>query len=569
MALTTALFTSLSGLDASSQMLSVAGNNISNVNTTAFKRSRATFQTQILSTLGSASAPSARSGGTNPSQVGLGVKVASINRDFTTGSLQPTGVSTDMAIDGDGLFTVNVAGVTRFTRDGNFILDSEYNLVSSGTGGIVQGFGVDENYNIIPGVLQDVTIPIGVQTIAEATSEVRFAGNLNAGGDAATQGSITDFEQLFEAGGGTPITAGSALAGIEDSLGTTVFSTGDVITIQGATKGGATIPTATFEIGPTNTTDSEDFGTTVQDLMDFLDNMFGIDTNLAGGVSVTGGVISIEGNTGTANGIGLQSTNFLLNQSSASPTTPLTFEQVQQADGESTRTAFVAFDSLGNEIVIDLSIVLENKDATGTQWRFYADSAEDTDLDRFLGSGTISFDTNGQFISEADNTIIVNRDNTGAENPMQVTLSFIDPFGSTSALVDTASNISAVAQDGSQPGTLTDFTVSEDGTITGIFSNSLLRTIGQIPLATFANYTGLEEVGANLFRASANSGEPQVTIAATSDAGKIVGRALELSNVDLAQEFTDLIIASTGFSANSRVLTTSDRMIQELIASIR
>src|SRR5690606_30234985 len=120
MGLTTSMFSGLSGLAMNSQMLTVAGNNISNVTTNAFKRTRVTFETQISQTLSAGSAPSADLGGTNPLQVGYGTRMGSIRRDFSSGGLQPTGVSTDMAIEGNGFFTVNVAGSRFYTRDGGF-----------------------------------------------------------------------------------------------------------------------------------------------------------------------------------------------------------------------------------------------------------------------------------------------------------------------------------------------------------------------------------------------------------------------------------------------------------------
>ncbi len=124
-------------------------------------------------------------------------------------------------------------------------------------------------------------------------------------------------------------------------------------------------------------------------------------------------------------------------------------------------------------------------------------------------------------------------------------------------------------QDGSPIGTLEDFTVSQDGTVQGIFSNSLVRTLGRVVLASFSNPQGLEEVGSNLFDVTTNSGAAQVGTASQGGLGRIVGSALEQSNVDLSSEFTDMIAATTSFSANSRMLSTSDRLIQELLSTIR
>ena len=108
--------------------------------------------------------------------------------------------------------------------------------------------------------------------------------------------------------------------------------------------------------------------------------------------------------------------------------------------------------------------------------------------------------------------------------------------------------------------------VGQDGRITGAFSNGLTRTLGQVALATFTNAEGLVDVGGNTYRTGANSGEALIGPALTLGSGKIVGGALELSNVDLSQEFVNLILASTGYSASSRIITTTDQLMQQLLA---
>ncbi|NBC11131.1 MAG: flagellar hook-basal body complex protein [Planctomycetes bacterium] len=572
MGLSTSLFTALTGLDSSGTYMDVIGNNIANVNTAAFKKSRITFEAQFARTLANGSAPSAELGGTNPLQVGLGTRVSAIRRDYANGPIEPTGVNTDMAIDGPGFFIVEDAGVQRYTRKGDFSIDSDFNLVST-TGARVQGYGVDDDFNVVEGVLTDTFIPIGVQTVAQATEEVRFAGNLNAGGDIATQGSINQLDPLFsDAAATVPAAAGDALDSIYDATGgTPLFAIGDVITFTGATKGGATVGDATFEVGAANTTGSDAFGTTLQELMDFIEDSLGIDNTLGpAGISIDGaGVISIAGNVGTVNDIVIEPGDFVVNQGGASPDTPFNFTQTQAADGESTRTTFVAFNSLGDPISIDLSMVLTSSDNTGTQWSYFATSVDDTDADRLLGTGTLDFDVNGQIASTAPVNLTIDLADTGAQTPQDVSLTFADPQGTLTALVDTNSEFSAITQDGAAIGTLEDFSVEADGTISGIFSNGLIRTLGRLPLATFANEEGLQEIGGSLFQQTPGSGAAIVVSAASGAAGKVVGRSLEGSNVELANEFVNLINASTGFSANSRVISTADRLIQELLASVR
>jgi flagellar hook protein FlgE len=127
------------------------------------------------------------------------------------------------------------------------------------------------------------------------------------------------------------------------------------------------------------------------------------------------------------------------------------------------------------------------------------------------------------------------------------------------------SSVAALSQDGSALGTLQSFTIGQDGVVTGVFSNGRTRAIGQIALAGFSNSAGLEKTGNSLYRSSVNSGLPQVGQPGSGGRGVLAGSTLEMSNVDLAQEFTNLIIAQRGFQANSRVITASDELLQDLV----
>jgi len=297
--------------------------------------------------------------------------------------------------------------------------------------------------------------------------------------------------------------------------------------------------------------------------------VLGIDAAVSGGVTLSGGgQIIIEGNTGTANDLKLENANLIVNQAT-NPLLPFNFSKLNSSDGESVRTTFLAFDSLGTPLTIDMNVVLEEKTNAGTTWRFYVQSEDDTELDRVLGNGTIAFDTNGQLLAMTDSRFVIDRTGTGAFTPQQMSVDFGADDGSVSSLTSTQSQISAVVQDGSPIGTLEDFSIGEDGEVIGIFSNSLLQSLGQITLAQFSNPQGLEDVGGNLYRSTINSGTAAVVAPGSGGSGRLVGGALELSNVELSQEFISLINASTGFTANSRVLTTSDRLIQELLAVIR
>jgi flagellar hook protein FlgE len=129
------------------------------------------------------------------------------------------------------------------------------------------------------------------------------------------------------------------------------------------------------------------------------------------------------------------------------------------------------------------------------------------------------------------------------------------------------SGITSVAfkdQNGRAAGTLESFTLDKDGTITGLFSNGDKQAVGRIALATFVNPGGLEKAGGSTYRATVNSGAAQLGGPGEDGLGQLQGGSLEMSNVDLSQEFTNLIVAQRGFQANARIITTSDEVLQEL-----
>lgn len=579
MASTTSLLTGLSGLSANSARLEVIGNNISNVNTTAFKSSRALFSANFSKNLSLGSSPSASSGGSNPGQIGLGVNVAGTQRNFTSGSISPTGVNTDLAIEGDGFFIVERDSEEFFTRAGSFRLNSLNELVN-GAGDRVLGFDVDDSFNIIAGQPTSLTIPVGSLTIAEATQNVSFSGNLNADFEGLpTQGGLLTFDQPLNDTGGAPLAGPGALLfnNLEDpdNPGTALFPAGGepyTLSISGAQKGEKTVPALSMTIDAANGT--------VQDLLDLLNNVYGIipgmtnpDGSTTGAAYNAGtGEITVVSNAGELNNLTLSASNLqILDSAGASITNPFTVTQdaaTDVSDGESVRTSFVVYDSLGTPLTVDLTLVMEGADTTGTQWRYYLDSADKLDpLDASLslGTGTIAFDTEGQLLSQGGIQLTLPRVGTGAENPNVISLNLAAGDNGITALVDNESSLGATFQDGTPIGTLSDFTVNENGVITGGFSNGLSRTVGQIALATFTNSAGLVESGNNLFRVGANSGTALVTNPGEFGTGRVIGGALELSNVDLGQEFIDMILTSTGYSASSRVITTADELLQQLV----
>lgn len=574
MASTTALFTGLSGLNAHARKLDVIGNNISNINTTAFKSSRMMFAPLFSRTLSMGTRPDGDHGGTNPSQIGFGVKIAGTQRDMTGGSLVATGLNTDLAIEGEGFFIVDGASGRHYTRAGNFQLNAEHDLVTA-SGDKLQGYGIDADFNILPGSISDINIPLGTLTIARATQNVHVGGNLNADGEVGTRGTIIE-PPAYTDTSGTTITENTFLVDLQDpdaASGTAMFSDGDTIRLSGVSKDTQVLPDVDLAVTTS---------TTVQDLLDLFNDVFGIisgqtivdedDASATSGAQLdSSGAIRIVGNIGTVSDFKIGSSNLTRLDSTGSVAgNPMSFSRAQTADGESVRTQFLAYDSLGTELLIDLSFVMESKENSGNTWRYYAESNDDTDRARALtlpSSPTIKFDPSGNLTGEKTFSVGLDREDTGAVTPLSFTVDLESEADRLQQLANPGgdSEIAATFQDGVPIGSLTDFGVGTDGVISGAFSNGLTRDIGQVALATFRNPAGLVDDGNGLFTVGPNSGTAAVVKPLQFGAGRVVGGTLELSNVDLSHEFTELILTTTGYSASTRIISTTNEMMQQLL----
>ncbi|HUW58485.1 MAG TPA: flagellar hook protein FlgE [Planctomycetota bacterium] len=558
MALSSSLFAGLTGLAAHQSRMDVIGDNISNVNTTGYKAGRVLFETAFARTMGIGSSPSGELAGVNPQQVGLGVGVASITRDFAQGAIETTGVNTDLAIEGQGFFILSdETGGHVYSRDGSFTVNPELYLTSS-AGYFVQGFNADENFQIVPsGTVERIRIPVGQLTIAKETENADFTGNLNGSGDEATRGSHLLGNEFVDTVGvaatGTTLLTDLRLAG---ALGTQLFAVDDVLTMD-CQKSSRDLPEATYTVTATS-----QFGT---HFAPWLEDVLGINTSvgvpLSPGISINGsGQLDIYGNGGESNAL-----NQLQISTSASASTPFTFTKLAEADGESFSSPFTAYDSLGSPLVVHMTFVMETKATTGNTWRWYAEAEDDTDEDLAVGTGTVTFATDGTYVSDSGAYITIDVVDTGAETPVLISPNFVP----MTQLSDQQSGVALTFQDGAPQGTLTDFEVGQDGVVIGIFNNGQLRNLAQVAVANFTNRNGMFSAGGNAFRMGPNSGAPMITTPGQLGSGKIVSSALELSNVDLANEFVNLIVTSAGFSANSRVITTSEKMLEELLQIAR
>ena len=273
MALTDAMLTGFTGIKSNSVAVDVVGDNLANLNTTAFKGQRTLFETLLYRTVSEGTGPSPTSGGTLPQQIGTGSNVATIQRNFNQGGFDSTGFQGDLAVEGDGFFILDAGGGRQvYTRDGAFHLDATQTLVSN-DGDPVQVFGVDQTGAIVPGTLTSLVIPLGTASQAIPTKQGVMDGRLDPSTKIASAGAVAMSQPLVTASGAAA-TAATALTGLVDANGVPLFATGDELAIN-ASKGGIATTESTIVVGTT--------GSTVGDLAGHLQNVLGINTDPATG----------------------------------------------------------------------------------------------------------------------------------------------------------------------------------------------------------------------------------------------------------------------------------------------
>jgi flagellar hook protein FlgE len=407
------MYSGISGLRTHQTMMDVVGNNIANVNTAGYKGSSTVFQDVLSQTIQGAGAPIDGQGGTNPAQVGLGVKLGAISTNFAQGASQATGRATDLAIQGDGFFAVQQGGEQLYTRAGSFNFDANGLLVTP-SGASVLGWAAQGGVINPNGPLEPVRLPIGQTLAPTQTDTVRVGGNL-------------------------PDTPFDAAAPTTISTGVTVYDQ------QGAP------------------------------------------------IKLT-----------------------------------LTYEQ--SADDAWTVTATAPNAADGTPVPLD---------TTNLTW-------------------------NGTAFTSTANPYQLNIPPTVGTFTGPVTVALGSPAEPLTQFAG-ANSVAVLEQDGAAMGNLQSFTISPDGTVLGVFSNGVREPVAQIALANFANPGGLEKVGGSMYRPGPNSGLVQTGLAGAGGRGMLSGGTVEMSNVDLAQEFTNLIVAQRGFQANSRVISSSDELLQDLV----
>lgn len=565
MSLSSAMLVGFTGIKSNSVGVDTVGDNLANLNTTAFKGQRTLFETLLYRTVSEGESPGDTTGGTLPRQIGTGSGVASIQRDYRQGGLEGTGFQSDLAVDGEGFFILNPGtGQQVYTRDGSFRLDATQTLVAA-NGDAVQVFSADDGGQVSPDTLSPLVIPLGSASEAIATTEVVVDGRLDSGTNLASAGAVVVSDPLVTFSG-TPATGATALTDLGDINGVPLFAAGDEVIINAA-RGGLAMPASTFVVGVD--------GTTLDDFAGHLEAVLGINTDpatggtpgvrIGDGTDYPVGALVVASNLGEINAVALDAGS--ITNTTGPVTAPFSFTVASQAVGAGVTTSFGVYDSLGNLVEVRLRWALESKSQSGTTWRFYAESVDDSDLSPVLGTGTVTFDPNGQFVAATGADVEVDRAAVGSVTPLTFSLDFSGLTGLAS--VDDTSEVQMASQNGAAAGIMTGYSIDRDGVVTGAFSNQHTRVLGQIALALFTNNEGLLAHSDNTYVAGVNSGDPTIVAASTGRAGSIVSGALEQGNVEIAREFINLISAQVGISSASRVVRVADELLQELLLLAR
>ena len=559
------LYSGVAGLKTHQTRMDVIGNNIANVNTTAYKSSSMTFSELMSQTTQKASGANATTGvgGTNAKQIGLGVKAGAINTAITTqGSAQSTGNPFDIMITGDNFFVVSNGSENFFTRDGSFYVDGAGNLAMTSTGYNVMGWGVDETTGNIK---QDTVTALRIMSAAnmtyppEATTKANISGILDQNDKDVTSANGKTVNLNFFDARGYSYTAkftfkqsgGDKTNEYSMELSKLLDSTGAEIDISKLEFGNRS--QQKMETKVTLNTDAykwdgkvlktKDGTTDVADLAD----IFKADGSLIIPADDAAAQKQQKALDAIAKAYGYEgSTDEFLNlyiTSTADKDKQLTIQ-----------------DLLGNMMAGKTTDVLPaDGSAITMEGRYFEGTTvvfnKDTGKLESVGGSTTNLNVNAAFSALGGNFSDVTIDLSECTN--------YDNKG-TSTIGATSGDLDGLGT-GRRLGDMIGVSIQKDGMIYASYDNGMTKLLGQIATAAFANASGLEKEGDNLYSATLNSGEfDGIGVDITAGGGYMSTGQLEMSNVDLSSEFTEMITTQRGFQANSRIITVSDTLLEEL-----
>ncbi|QNM01364.1 flagellar hook protein FlgE [Simiaoa sunii] len=559
------LYSGVAGLKTHQTRMDVIGNNIANVNTTAYKSSSMTFSELMSQTTQKASGANATTGvgGTNAKQIGLGVKAGAINTAITTqGSAQSTGNPFDIMITGDNFFVVSNGSENFFTRDGSFYVDGAGNLAMTSTGYNVMGWGVDETTGNIK---QDTVTALRIMSAAnmtyppEATTKANISGILDENDKDVTSANGKTVNLNFFDARGYSYTAkftfkqsgGDKTNEYSMELNKILDSTGAEIDISKLKFGNRS--QQKMETKVTLNTDAYKWDGKVLKTKDGTTEV----ANLADIFKADGSLITPADDAAAqkqqkaldaiAKAYGYEgSTDEFLNlyiTSTANKDKQLTIQ-----------------DLLGNMMAGKTTDVLPaDGSAITMEGRYFEGTTvvfnKDTGKLESVGGSTTNLNVNAAFSALGGNFSDVTIDLSECTN--------YDNKG-TSTIGATSGDLDGLGT-GRRLGDMIGVSIQKDGMIYASYDNGMTKLLGQIATAAFANASGLEKEGDNLYSATLNSGEfDGIGVDITAGGGYMSPGQLEMSNVDLSSEFTEMITTQRGFQANSRIITVSDTLLEEL-----
>jgi flagellar hook protein FlgE len=506
----------LSGLNAASVDLSVISNDLANLNTVGYKSNDANFQDLFYQQVGSSASG-------NPEEVGSGVTIGSISAQFTEGTISETGVPTDVAIDGQGFFVTNNNGEQEFTRAGNFSIASNGQLLAS-DGSQVMGYAavngvVNSNQSVAP-----LTIPSGLNVPPKASSQFNLTVSLNSGGGTA----VSPASQQT----GTGITAA------------TVLKTGSTLDF-------------------TDGTNSFAYTSAAGDTLNAAVTAINANANFTASLSGNSLIVTAKSGQGVT-----FSANTLTDTTSAQSETFASSGSPQQAGTFS--TPITVYDALGGTHVLTATFTKTASNTWSYALNIPASDVGQTGNPVTVKSGTLTFNGNGQLTSPTGSVAVAVSNLADGASSLNLTWNLTDANGNgLLTQVSGPSSTSSTQTDGYSSGSLQTYSVAGNGTIQGVFSNGATLALGQIALASFTNVQGLLKTGSNSYLASLASGQATIGPPSTGGLGSVTGGALEQSNVDIATEFSNLILAQRDYQSNAQAVTTLDQVSQYAINMIQ
>ncbi len=552
------LYSGVSGLTTHQTRMDVIGNNIANVNTVAFKASTVTFSELMYQTTQYASGANETTGvgGVNAVQIGLGVTTGAITTSVATaGSTQTTSNPFDISLSGDSFFVVSDGVNNYFTRAGAFYVDGAGNLAMTSTGYNVMGWGLNADGTEIQ---QDTVQPLTIMSAEnmtyppEATYQAYVSGiidknDTDVNSDAGKIMNLTIYDDL-----GYSYTVKLTVKATSET-DTTGEYTVEVTDLLDSNNNSVLDQYPDLVLGGSNSITDEKTMTlastyTADGIIEYTD----ADGNPASfniAADLSGEMDNAELLDALAKAYGLDDADELLNYTI---TTTATDGTVTTQSIEAYLTGGGTMEDLHSDPTDYASeIQIAGRVFEGCILQYSTDNGTFSNINGSVGTSSATL-TLGGYGNFSDITVDF------------ATSSMYDNNG-TSTISATNGDTSGVGT-GRQLGEISGITIQTNGMIYASYDNGMYRLLGQIAVAEFANASGLEKVGDNLYAATLNSGDfDGIGVDISANGGSMTTGTLEMSNVDLSQEFADMIITQRGFQANSRIITVSDSMIEELV----